>query len=228
MPYKKPILKELIAEFHLRPNTLGNDAFLPLLAALSGAGFTRHEFVSQPTSVSVGPSGLSTVSATRVRCWTPERTRCVQFSTDFIAVNYADVYPGKDAFLDLVRTAIGVLRDSPVGPGNAAETAIVAVDEFRRDQAFRIGDYFRCDGKLLPTQLADEHGCQLSLHWTHGAIDLTVQPVGQEHGAFLQSAVRRAVPGTEVSVGELLDASVGLFRELITSRTESEIMGGTL
>ena len=228
MPYKKPILIEMIAEFRLPPGTLGVDAFRPLMVALADAGFAHNDFMQLGT-LTLGPDGMNTLMAPRVRCRTPQRTRCVQFSADFVAVNYADVYPGKHAFLDLVGTALDVLRAGPFGACEATETAIVALDEFRLDHSFRIGDYFNCDGRFLPTQLAEAGACQFHLASGHRSIELAVRQVSaQETGAFLQTSIRRPLHGTATDVQNLVEESASLFLELITAKTEAEIMGGKL
>lgn len=235
MPYKKPILKEILAELHLASGALPPARFLAIINACAAAGFSEVEFL-QVGTVTVGGDGTTTSTSTpRIRCWRPQRTACVQLSQDFVAVNYADVYPGKAAFLDLVDSVLALLAAAL--PGMALrEVAVVVIDELKQPAGFRLGDYFLCDGALLPTILGDATtSADTTINWgpaeARRGVVLAMQPQADGGvGVMLQSFLRARAPTQPPLdvVRELVEDSAQLFRRLVTDRMKTEVMGGEL
>lgn len=234
MPYKKPILKEILVELHLASGALPAARFFAIMNAVAEAGFCEVEFL-QVGTLSLGCDGTSTsTSAPRIRCWRPQRTACVQLSQDFVAVNYADVYPGKAAFLDLVDSVLTLLTTALPGM-TLREVAVVVIDELKRPAGFRLDDYFHCDGALLPTILGDATtSADTAINWGppdgRRGIVLAMQPQADGGvGVMLQSFLRARAPIRPLDVvRELVEESSQLFRRLVTDRMKTEVMGGEL
>jgi len=237
VPYKKPILKEILAELRFASGVLTTAQYLPLLNTLVAAGFPEVEFL-QVGTVAMGPTGMNTSTSPRIRCWAPERTRCVQLSDDLVVVNYTDVYPGKAPFLALVQQVVDVVqRAVPATATALRQVALVAVDELRARSGYRLGDYFVC-GELLPAVLADAtHSIETMTAWQavgggSRRVALTMQPPGTDGttGVLLQSFFVADANGRSVveTLEGLMAESSTVFRGLMTERAQQEIMGGEL
>lgn len=143
MPYKKPILVELLAELRFSKN-LTDSALFDLTNAVRGGGWPEVEVFSR-----MEPQGLlpALSSVTRFRCWAPGKQHLAQISASSLTVNQVGEYLGWDSFKEKVVRLLDVM-------GSAAEFGSVSFQTIDQIEVpaieYRLGRFVVCGGKYVP------------------------------------------------------------------------------
>jgi len=167
MPYVKPMLTELVVEFHLLPGVIGERQMLEIARLAAAAGFPEPQFLAAPDVLEAGVQtiGAGIVSArrftSRIRCYSPDRSRMIQYSPGIFAVNAIGSYKSREDVISFVRGASRVLSDavSDAWQSQCTKVTVIAInraDIHSRDWTF--GKFFRVPSEFFPDALAGKSG----------------------------------------------------------------------
>lgn len=151
--YKQPILIEIFAELHLAEASLAPAQYFDIVPLLREVGLPEVE-LGQVEALAVNPGpglpALARLTAPRVRCWSPERTKLVQLSPDMVVINQVGKYLGWPAFEELFGTVRDILQRR-LGHLQPASISLNTIDSMSppRD-GFTLGKYLNCGGEFVP------------------------------------------------------------------------------
>lgn len=238
MTYRKPILREIIAEVTLTPTSLQQSHFLALGQKLGTIGLSDVRFGQVETlTINAAAHAIEAQAAPRIQCWSSDQRRVVQFSPDQFSANLVGEYLGWAAFTDLLRGALKAVGDT-VGILRVEQVALITLDEMsvpRKD--FTVGSYLECGGERIPSWFrSTKEACDLSLgkgilqvDGFNRVVRVVVRPEGENVRVRMESQFRNRVgPSGDVvsTIEELHKESNASFESMITNRTRNEVMGG--
>jgi uncharacterized protein (TIGR04255 family) len=227
MGYKKPLLIEVFSELDLGAS-LDGSRVIDIAMGLRAVGYSSQEFVGalRPAIDPFQP---------RIRCWSADKRKLVQLSSEQIVVNQVGDYLGWGSFLDSFKGVLSHLGDLP----SLAPTAlsIQAIDRLRVNEPdFALGQFFACDGERIPRWYANcNEACDITLGRglvpqdsknRQIALRLRKAPPGYE--VQLTTSFKNRLHGAPDMLGvldELHAESNELFEALITDKTRQH-MGG--
>lgn len=102
MSYKKPILKEIYAEAYYSSKMGSTEMMKNALQFIEKFPIIENDKVNDKNILDV-----KIVPQTRIRCWSKDKKKLIQFYENRIAYNCIDVYDGWDEFKHEVDSVIG-------------------------------------------------------------------------------------------------------------------------
>lgn len=240
MAYKRPLLRELIAEVSLAPGSLPEASFLSLANCLTASGLSIPEFRSF-TSLSVIDPLLPPQArqGPRLKLWNQEKSKLVQYSPDEFFLHLIGPYLGWDAFLDLQALAEDAVLSSVSAPLDIKAVSLIALDEMKVEKSsFTLGEYLHCGSKFVPSWYGNStEAVDISLgrgllesDGYNTSVQIAVRPDSSDLVSIeLQSSFRILVSpghGLRDTLELLHSKSLEAFEEMITDKTRDQIMGG--
>ena len=160
--YKKPLLTEIYAELNLS-TAFSQAKLLELVGRI--AGVAPEVEIASVNTVEVKADEGTVIRKTvpRLRCWSTDRTRLVQFSPELVVVNQVGEYLGWSVFEQHFRQVHESL--SSVAAVSIQSLSLHTIDRLVVDKSrFSVGRFLSCGGAYIPSYYADTtEACDISL-----------------------------------------------------------------
>jgi len=234
MRYKNPLITELFVELHLKAGTFDADKILALAHQLRNDQFQVIEFTNSQRIVS-----NEVTFEPRIRCWTSDKKRLIQLSTDLLIVNCVGKYLGWDDFRSHFEKCVEWFESSTGSLDiNTVSLNVIDRTEAIERNGFRLGDYLICGGgNFVPPAYGEISSAAdislglglINVDGYNRVIKIAVRPSDKNVLLQIHTVIHRALqislPLSKL-VEKLHDEANECFEQLITKKTRDEVMGG--
>jgi uncharacterized protein (TIGR04255 family) len=239
--YRKPLIVELAAQLYLAPGVLPEAKYFDIVPRWTKSNLEKIE-ISKTMATPLFGLPVPFVPVSQVRCSSSDRGRVAQLLPDTVVanvvVNENSPYPGwesaRDFFSSVFQNTQVAITDFKV-----LSVCLIMIDRLVLNEGeYRLGDFLKCDGEILPKAFADcKESCdiifgkgtisgegqnqQLKLSAKKNPADDTCQIV-------INSVFHKNLDNTKSYlqlVEELHKEAVVSFKKLVTTKT-IEKMGG--